>query len=84
MVVEGREEKSVVVGQICWCLPVAAIRAIAICLLDRLGQVGRGVARGNGRRAAAQWEEEIMRVDRASVWAAMTGRKTLSGGLFFK
>ena len=79
-----REEKSVVVGQIRRCVSVAVMRANSACLLDRLHQVGQGVAGGNGRRAAAQWEEEGMRAERVSEWSARTGGRSLSRGLFFK
>ena len=81
---EREEEKSVVVGQIRRCLSVAVVRANATCLLDRLHQVGRGVAKTNGRREAAQWQEEMMRKERESEWAVRVGRNTLSRGLFLR
>ena len=82
--VEGEEVKSVLVGQIRRCLSVSVIRATTSCLLDRLHQVGRGVAGANGRREASRWQEEVMRADRDSVWSARVGRQTTTRGLFFK
>ncbi|MCP4295290.1 MAG: hypothetical protein GY786_06765 [Proteobacteria bacterium] len=76
--------KSVVVGQIRCCLSVLVVRASATCLLDRLHQVGRGVAGANSRREASRWQEEAMRADRDSVWSARVGRHNSTRGLFFK
>ena len=78
------EDKSVIVGQIRRCLSVAAVRANATCLLDRLHQVGRGVREANGRRDVALWGEEAMRAERRSEWCNRVGRSSLSRGRFFK
>ena len=80
-----REEvKSVVIGQIRHCLSVSVVRATSTCLLDRLHQVGRGVAGANAWREASRWQEEMMRADRESAWSARGGQQNLSKGLFFK
>ena len=79
----GREDKSVVVGQIRRCLSVASVRANSRCLLDSLQQVGRGVREANGRREAGEWEEVSMRREREGQWLSRIGKNPLSRANFF-
>ena len=81
---QGEGEKSIIVGQIRRCLSVAVVRANATCLLDRLHQVGKGVATANVRREKTQWEADVMRRERENEWSARVGRNFHSRGLFFK
>ena len=76
-------EKFVVVRRIRKCLSVAVVHVNGTCLIDRLHQVRSRVASANGRSAAAQSKEEMIKQHRISEWAARIGRKTLSRGSFF-
>ena len=79
----GEEEKRVVIGQIRRCLSVAATRANASCLLDRVQQVGKGVRGANRRREATEWGEVEMRREREGQWMSKVGKNSSGRGRFF-
>ena len=80
----GSEHLGVVIGQIRRVLSCAFVRAQALCLLSRLGQLGPGARAAAERRVAAKRGEAARRREVEAHWHAhVRGRGMSSVGMLF-
>ena len=76
-------EVSIITSQLRRRLSSAVMKANINCLLERMCQVGEGVAQAGRRREWVRMEEEKMRWDRQSQWLArVTGNSLIRRGQF--
>ena len=80
----GDGELSCVIGSIRRVLSCSFVRAQALCLLARLGQVGEGARAAADRRAAAVRTEHGRRLEAQAKWFAnIRGRGLSRKGMIF-
>ena len=82
--VTGDRELSTVTGNIRRVLSCTFVRSQALCLLQRLGQVGEGAKGAADRRAAALRADHARKQEARANWLAnVSGRGLGLVGMFF-
>ena len=80
----SQREKSQIIGQIRRKLSTSFVRAISLCTLSRVTNVGPGTRGMAKRREWALREEDLMRRERRANWLAYTQKGgNLVGGIHF-
>ena len=84
----GREcsegELAVIVGEVRRRLSVAAVKAQADCLLNRMSSIGQGAVAAGKRRQWARWEEEMWRQAQMAHRVSQLNSKAVRRQGFFK
>ena len=81
----SKRERSLIIGQIRRKLSTAFIRAISLCTLSRVANIGPGSRACAKRREWALREDDRMRLERRAHWTAHVngGRRAVGGINFF-
>ena len=80
----GEGELAVIVGEVRRRLSVAAVKAQADCLLNRMSSIGQGAAAAGRRRQWARWEEEKWRQAQLAHRVSQLNSKAVRRQGFFK
>ena len=80
----GEGELAVIVGEVRRRLSVAAVKAQADCLLNRMSSIGQGAVAAGKRRQWAMWEEDKWRKAEKAHWVSQHNCKQIRRQGFFK
>ena len=80
----GEGERAAIVGEVRRRLSVAAVKAQADCLLNRMSSIGQGAVAASKRRQWARWEEEKWKKAQMAHRVSQLNSKQIRRQGFFK
>ena len=80
----GEGELAGIVGEVRRRLSLAAVKAQADCLLNRMSSIGKGAVAAEKRRQWAMWEEDRWMKGEKAHWVSQKNSKQILRQGFFK